>query len=65
MYESSILEALRNYASYAQVENVRVRIENDLISLFGDEVIRSVDFVADRISVEYDDGRGVKTVLFP
>ena len=64
-YAVSIKDALNNYARYAQNESVRNRIENDLINLFGEEVIRSVDFVADQISVEYHDGESVKIVLFP
>lgn len=65
MYENSIKEALKNYARYAQTEMVRNRIESDLTTLFGEEVIRNVDFTADQISVEYDDGTGVKVLLFP
>lgn len=64
-YEVSIKEALNNYARYVQCEPVRNRIENDLINLFGEEVIRSVDFVADRISVEYNDGESTRVLLFP
>jgi hypothetical protein len=65
MTESSIKAALSNYSVYAQNDLVRDRIERDLIALFGDEVIRSVDFVADKISVEYHDGVGVKIALYP
>lgn len=64
-YAVSIKDALNNYARYAQNESVRNRIESDLMNLFGEEVIRSVDFVADQISVEYHDGVSVKILLFP
>lgn len=64
-YAVSIRDALNNYARYAQNESVRNRIENDLMNLFGEEVIRNVDFVADQISVEYHDGVSVKILLFP
>ena len=65
MLESSIKNALSNYASYAQNDMVLARIERDLYNLFGDDVIRDVSFVGDRISVEYDNGMGVKIVQFP
>ena len=65
MLESSIKNALSNYASYAQNDMVLVRIERDLNNIFGDDVIRDVSFVGDRISVEYDNGMGVKIVQYP
>ena len=64
-YGDSIKNALTNYSKYAQTDMVRNRIENDLIGLYGEDVIRNVDFVADQISVEYHDGESVKVVLYP
>ena len=45
MLESSIKNALSNYASYAQNDMVLARIERDLNNIFGDDVIRDVSFV--------------------
>ena len=65
MLESSIKNALSNYASYAQNDMVLARIERDLNNIFGDDVIRDVSFVGDRISVEYDNGIKIKIVQYP
>ena len=65
MLESSIKNALSNYASYAQNDMVLARIERDLNNIFGDDVIRDVSFVGDRISVEYDNDIKIKIVQYP